>query len=351
MVAAGVDFALSTTQNGNNRGQAEITKSGNTVTFGEDTQIITIEEGTVTGTIALFVGDGYLHAAASDKNYLRTEAVATDNSSWTVTLAEGGIATMKANGEFTRNWLRHNSGNKIFSCYGSGQKDIQIYKVNVPPVDPLANGSTVVIYAPGYMKALSATKTGNYNVGVDVVIDGNAMTGYGATEIWTVIVNDDGTYSFANDGQNISMADSYSSMNLGEKHDKWALEALGNGQYLVKNTGRGNYLEWYSSKNNWSSYSNAADDQFHMSFYVVPSGEETHTHEYVAGNPQKKDHREHRCKARHERKRAQTEQLLDHAVHRARGKTVFCTVAIRDQHDRKHRSKGDRAARRQLCEL
>ena len=157
----------------------------------------------------------------------------------------------------------------------------------------IADGDKVVIYAPAYNKALSTTKTGFYNVGVDVTVTNGVVSGYGDTEVFDVIDNGDGTYSFAHDGQNLGLGDSYSSMNLGEKHDKWVLEALDNGKYLVKNTGRGNYLEWYSSKNNWSSYSNAADDQFHMSFYVVPSGEETHTHEYVAGNPQKKDHREH----------------------------------------------------------
>ena len=280
IVAADADMALSTTQNGNNRAEAAITKSGNTVIYGEDTQIITIENGTISGTIALFVGDGYLHAAASDKNYLRTEATLSDNSSWTVTIGAGGVATMKSNGEFTRNWLRYNATNKIFSCYGSGQKDVLIYKVETESVDPLANGSTVVIYAPGFMKALSATKTGNYNVGVDVTIDGNAMTGYGSTEIWTVIVNEDGTYSFANGGQNIAMAASYSSMNLGEVNDKWELIDLGNGLYNVKNVGRGNCMEWYSTYSNWSTYNSssaATDPQFQIAFFPVKAGVDTPT--------------------------------------------------------------------------
>ena len=280
IVAADADVALSTTQNSNNRAEAAITKSGNTVTFGEDVQIITIENGTVAGTIALFVGDGYLYAASASSNYLRTEAAKSDNSSWTVSMAAGGVATIKANGSNSRNWLRYNKTSAIFSCYASGQKDVLIYKVNTEPVDPLANGSTVVIYAPGYMKALSATKTGNYNVGVDVTIDGNAMTGYGDSEVWTVIVNDDGTYSFANGGQNIAMADSYSSMNLGEVNDKWEVIDLGDGLYNVKNVGRGNFMEWYANYSNWSTYNSssaATDPQFQIAFFPVKAGADAPT--------------------------------------------------------------------------
>ena len=53
------------------------------------------------------------------------------------------------------------------------------------PSGPIKDGDKVVIYAPAYNKALSATKTGNYNVGVDVTVSGDKLEGYGESEICT----------------------------------------------------------------------------------------------------------------------------------------------------------------------
>ena len=75
----------------------------------------------------------------------------------------------------------------------------------------------------------------------------------------TFAANEDGTYSFSHNGQKIGMGDSFSSMPLGEKNDKWILEDAGNGLYYVKNTVRGAYMEWYDSNGNWSAYYNIAE--------------------------------------------------------------------------------------------
>ena len=134
IVASGYDYALSTTQNGNNRGQASVTKDGDNVSYGEDVQIITLEEGTVNGTFAFNVGTGYLYAASSGSNYLRTETSLSANSSWLIEIADN-VATIKAQGTNTRNWLRYNNSNKLFSCYGSGQTDVSIYKINKASIE------------------------------------------------------------------------------------------------------------------------------------------------------------------------------------------------------------------------
>lgn len=135
IVATGYDYALSTTQNGNNRGQAAITKDGDTVAFGSDVQILTVEAGITTGTFAFNTGSGYLYAASSSSNYLRTETTLSANSSWNITIADGA-ATIKAQGANTRNWLRYNNGSSIFSCYGSGQTDVAIYFDGEPDTTP-----------------------------------------------------------------------------------------------------------------------------------------------------------------------------------------------------------------------
>ncbi len=131
IVAAESELALSTTQNNNNRGQASVKKSddGTTITNpGDDVQVITVEEGLVDGTVAFNVGEGYLYAASSSSNHLKKETTLSENGSWLVTISEG-IASIVAQGANTRNILRYNDGNSIFSCYGSGQKDVAIYKL------------------------------------------------------------------------------------------------------------------------------------------------------------------------------------------------------------------------------
>ena len=142
---------------------------------------------------------------------------------------------------------------------------------------PIADGDQVVIYAPAYNKALSANYNGYYNKGTDVTIGADGtLSGYTAADIWTVVKNDDGTWSFSHNDKNIGMGDSYTSMPLGEKNDKWELVAAGDGFWYVKNTVRDAYMEWYASNNNWSAYYNIAsgsEDMFELKFYQVAGTE------------------------------------------------------------------------------
>lgn len=138
---------------------------------------------------------------------------------------------------------------------------------------PIADGDRVVIYAPAYGKALSAEYNGYYNAGTDVTEESDGtLSGYTDADVWNVAANEDGTYSFSHNGQKIGMGDSFSSMPLGEKNDKWILEDAGNGLYYVKNTVRGAYMEWYDSNGNWSAYYNIAEGSegmFALKFYKV----------------------------------------------------------------------------------
>ena len=131
IVAKNAKYAMSTTQNSNNRAQAAVTKDGNIITFGSDVQILTLKAGKTTGTYSFYTGSGYLYAASSSKNYLRTETTLSANSSWKIEITSAGVATIKAQGSNTRNWLRYNSSNNppIFACYASGQTDVCIYKL------------------------------------------------------------------------------------------------------------------------------------------------------------------------------------------------------------------------------
>ena len=268
-------------------------------------QAVTIDGDTITADPAIAVtieavDGGYVLKSASGLYlYHNTEAnklSSTANQSTaakyplTISVVEDGVDLALSCGPHMR--FNANADQMRFRYYKStsytNQKPVTLFKLAegavtpepsepvvsepVVPTGPIADGDQVVIYAPAYGKALSTVKTGNYNVGVDVAMTDGVLTGFGDTEVFTVIDNGDGSFSFAYEGQNLGMADSYASMNLGAVHDDWTLTDLGNGLYNVKNVGRGNYLEWYAQYSNWSTYnsSNAATDgQFQMSFYVV----------------------------------------------------------------------------------
>ena len=138
VVAKDYGFALGTNQKTNNREAVAITKTDGNVTLTDTVQVLTLEAGTKEGTFALNTGSGYLYAASSSSNHLKTQSTLSDDSSWTVEIATDGTATIKAQGTNTRNWLRYNpnNGTPIFSCYAKGQNDICIYKVGSGVADP-----------------------------------------------------------------------------------------------------------------------------------------------------------------------------------------------------------------------
>lgn len=131
IVAKDYGFALSTTQNSNNRGHAAVTKNADKIENpGDGVQIITVEDGKIAGSLAFNVGSGYLYAASSSSNYLRTETTLSNNSSWNVSIADDGTATIVAQGTNTRNTMQYNQSSSLFACYGSAsQKAVVIYKL------------------------------------------------------------------------------------------------------------------------------------------------------------------------------------------------------------------------------
>ena len=131
IVAASANYAMGgTSPSGNNKVACEITKDGNVVYFGDDVEIITLGQGNVSETYSLSVAEGFLYSASSAKNLLKTESILSNNSSWKIEIGSNGVATIKSSGSYTRNWLRFNSQNIIFSSYASGQQDVCIYVIN-----------------------------------------------------------------------------------------------------------------------------------------------------------------------------------------------------------------------------
>lgn len=120
--------ALGNTQGKSNRPQSDqMIFENNKTKLVSTAQEITLENGLAEGAFAFNVGSGYLFAASSSSNHLKTEESISLNSSWIISITKGN-ATIKAQGKNTRNVLMYNSTNKLFSCYVGGQNDVQIFK-------------------------------------------------------------------------------------------------------------------------------------------------------------------------------------------------------------------------------
>lgn len=143
--AAGEQKAMSKLQKTNNRGAASVT-IGSAFNAGKETVGIVSKDADVAvftvgisnGHITFYTGDsrdaknnsvaGYLYAASSKDNQLKTQKNVDDNAEWTVSVAANGAATIKAQGNNTHNWMRYNPNNgAMFSCYTGGQNPIYIY--------------------------------------------------------------------------------------------------------------------------------------------------------------------------------------------------------------------------------
>lgn len=129
IAAANKDFAISTTQNPNNRGQAAIVKNGNQCTLSADVQIITLKNGTKPNSFALSVGNGFLYAASSSENYLKTQDNIDDNASFVFEFDNEGKAKIAAQGENKSNCIRYYNS-KLFSCYKNQEKNVRVYRKN-----------------------------------------------------------------------------------------------------------------------------------------------------------------------------------------------------------------------------
>ena len=114
--------ALSKTQNNNNRAATAVTINNGLITeISDDVCEITLGESNDNWTFYDASNSGYLCAASSSSNLLKTQSVLDDDGRWAITIASNGSATIIAQGESERNNLRFNpnNGSPIFSCYAS----------------------------------------------------------------------------------------------------------------------------------------------------------------------------------------------------------------------------------------
>ena len=111
-------------QNSNNRPAADATITDGVLTTLEEYEFVI--EGDEMNGYTIYdeqYGEdksGYLYAASSSNNYLRTQEVNNKNGVWKITFdATSAAASIEAQGSNSRNTMRYNSNDKLFSCYAS----------------------------------------------------------------------------------------------------------------------------------------------------------------------------------------------------------------------------------------
>lgn len=127
------DVAMSTTQNGNNRGQAAITKTGSTLTYDTAVAVFTLESGNISGSYAFNGTSGYLYAVNATSNYLRTTGTLDDKASFYIVPASDGTCAITS-AAFTSSTsgvgqvpMQYNSQG-MFACYPKAtQKALSLY--------------------------------------------------------------------------------------------------------------------------------------------------------------------------------------------------------------------------------
>lgn len=179
-------YTMSTTQNNNNRGaNGTFTVTNDKITVDSSTQVFTL--GKDGDNFTFLTDSGYIYAASSSSNYLRTKTALDDNGKWSVSIAATGAATVVAQGTNTRNILKFNAnnGNPIFSAY-STSGTVAIFKATTTPVgtqydvtDSVENGSVLPsTVSEGATLTATITPDTGYNVPetVSVTMGGTAAT-------------------------------------------------------------------------------------------------------------------------------------------------------------------------------
>ncbi len=137
-------------QGSNNRAGVAVTAPVNDVITINDeaVEIVTLEATTSSDFPYYFkattISTGYLYAASTSKNYMKTTETPEATATASISVASAGVAAIVFN-QTTRNTMRfnYNNGNPIFSCYSSGQSDVYLYK-EVGAVTPVAVAKPVI---------------------------------------------------------------------------------------------------------------------------------------------------------------------------------------------------------------
>jgi hypothetical protein len=118
-------------QNSNNRAAVGVTVSNETIAKeSDDVYVFVINGPDADGYYTIYdeTNSGYLYAASSGSNHLKTKPEVDDNARWTIVFNSEGDAVITAQGGNEHNLMRYNSSSTLFSCYVSGQQPIYLFE-------------------------------------------------------------------------------------------------------------------------------------------------------------------------------------------------------------------------------
>lgn len=188
-------------QAGNNRPAVDATITDGVLAVSDEYEFV-IESATNGYTIhdESTESSGYLYAASSSANQLKTEAELDENNNglWSITFDEGWVATVVAQGTNTRKVMQYNSGSSLFACYGSAsQKPVYLFeKVEAPEtVEVTISAAGAVSFSSKY--ALDFSESG-LTANIVTEKDGSSFKSQTVTvvpeETGLVVEGEEGTY-------------------------------------------------------------------------------------------------------------------------------------------------------------
>ena len=273
IVNESAEVAMSTTQNTNNRGTEGITISSETIDGISDMvqKIVLVKSGK---NWYLYAGEGFLYAASSSGNHLKTKSTADDNAQSSIIInPSDGFATIDFNGTYTHNRLFYNSSSNLFSCYlnTASQNPVQIYKeiereniedVTITFVEAAAGYATLYygdrnLTVPEGVKAYpfkidsegKGTKLSPYSVipqgeGVLLELDSKSPSTWPVTKTFTV--------------SETAGSKNTENMLKGTDWDKTIVAESGYEYYKLSTNSRGQNVGFYYGAENGAAFKNAA---------------------------------------------------------------------------------------------
>ena len=142
-------IALSNEQKKNNRGAVAVILANDKITLEQNSmacQLVLKGSSSVGWSFYDELNGGYLYAASSSGNYLKTQSTLDDDGRADIRF-EANIATITFKGTNKRNVMQYNpnNGSPLFACYGSeSQKPLQLFK----KVESIGNQVAAPVFAP-----------------------------------------------------------------------------------------------------------------------------------------------------------------------------------------------------------
>ena len=160
IIASGTNGSVKAmgSQSGNYRNEVAVSATDGSITVSNDAGVyeVLIQANEAKGYYTLLdvENNQYLYANSNSSNNINIEAALdkNDNGIWSIAIDKNGVATIIAKGANSRNWIRYNSDNTRFSCYGESNTQADVYlfekagdtgcqEVNVTIADACTDGA------------------------------------------------------------------------------------------------------------------------------------------------------------------------------------------------------------------